>query len=537
MNGKDIFLGLRYVDSALISEAEFGAFPAADIQPEPRRVRFRRPLLIAAILALTALLVGCAAWFWSVQNLKIAEKHEESVTFVNGNGELSTIPEKDYTVLTLHGMEGTPAYLAHQEWLTFLESYDTDGVIRSSSDNKPMQIPEAYDAYSVYSQEMMDKVDEISQKYDLKLLGVQAHFQRDESQYFHHATGIDSLLLPDAAIRVDSTVGWFCEGGNFAAHTTMTMPEGEGSWPYPMYNSIFYSKTDYFGTMEFSFDTLKDWEQWNYTTKSGDDLLILQNEDIVNSTVFYLREDAIICASITTSERSNYNAETQTYETVIHMTKDQLKEVLDQLDFSIRVDSVDMELAKANLQEFENQRQSDNGYTPWLQPDYASFIAAHLAGEGSDRYKAEQYALYDLNDDGTDELLLGNNDRIFEIVYMVNGKAEMVHDGADGSNGQYAYQYYNVLGGGLVCSLLESDFVTLFSVYGAVDHEGGKAEKDILTLRHLQTGDPEYPWSIQYGSPGYFEPITEEEYNKIRDDYEENIIQIPMYPIEDFPSN
>lgn len=54
MNGKDIFIGLKYIDADLIEEAEFGQFPA-------RKVRsFRRPLLIAAVIALTLLLVGCA---------------------------------------------------------------------------------------------------------------------------------------------------------------------------------------------------------------------------------------------------------------------------------------------------------------------------------------------------------------------------------------------------------------------------------------------------------------------------------------------
>ena len=33
------------------------------------------------------------------------------------------------------------------------------------------QAPEEYDAYDVYSQEMVDKLDEIAKKYDLKLAG------------------------------------------------------------------------------------------------------------------------------------------------------------------------------------------------------------------------------------------------------------------------------------------------------------------------------------------------------------------------------
>ena len=55
MNGKDIFKGLRYIDDDIIEEAEFGMFPA---KTDHRTIR--RPLLVAAIIALTLLLVGCA---------------------------------------------------------------------------------------------------------------------------------------------------------------------------------------------------------------------------------------------------------------------------------------------------------------------------------------------------------------------------------------------------------------------------------------------------------------------------------------------
>ena len=51
MKGKDLFLGLSYIDKQYIEEAELEDFP--------RRKTLRRPLLVAAIVALTLLLVGC----------------------------------------------------------------------------------------------------------------------------------------------------------------------------------------------------------------------------------------------------------------------------------------------------------------------------------------------------------------------------------------------------------------------------------------------------------------------------------------------
>ena len=76
MNGKDIFLGLRYVDEEWIEEAEFGKFPHQAVQTESskKRIAFRRPFLIAALIALTLLLVGCGVvYVMKMQDVKIAE--------------------------------------------------------------------------------------------------------------------------------------------------------------------------------------------------------------------------------------------------------------------------------------------------------------------------------------------------------------------------------------------------------------------------------------------------------------------------------
>ena len=59
MNGKDIFLGLQYIGEDLIEKAEYGEFPTI-AEKEAKRLTTRKPLLIAAIVAILLLLVGCA---------------------------------------------------------------------------------------------------------------------------------------------------------------------------------------------------------------------------------------------------------------------------------------------------------------------------------------------------------------------------------------------------------------------------------------------------------------------------------------------
>ena len=52
MNGKDIFRGLQYIGDDLIENAETGQFPAQNQESGKTHRPIRRPLLIAALIAL-----------------------------------------------------------------------------------------------------------------------------------------------------------------------------------------------------------------------------------------------------------------------------------------------------------------------------------------------------------------------------------------------------------------------------------------------------------------------------------------------------
>ena len=56
------------------------------------------------------------------------------------------------------------------EWNSFCRDYDPDGTIVTANDNNELGIPNPYYIpYGCYSWDMVDKLDEIVQKYDLKL--------------------------------------------------------------------------------------------------------------------------------------------------------------------------------------------------------------------------------------------------------------------------------------------------------------------------------------------------------------------------------
>lgn len=78
MNGKDIFRGLQYIGDDLIENAETGQFPAQNQESGKTHRPIRRPLLIAALIALLLLLVGCAVvYVLKLENVKIGTGTEQ----------------------------------------------------------------------------------------------------------------------------------------------------------------------------------------------------------------------------------------------------------------------------------------------------------------------------------------------------------------------------------------------------------------------------------------------------------------------------
>ena len=66
MNGKELLLGLSYISPKYIEEAR-------NYSASQKRIRFRKPLLIAAVIALTLLLVGCAVAAYARIHMRLVQ--------------------------------------------------------------------------------------------------------------------------------------------------------------------------------------------------------------------------------------------------------------------------------------------------------------------------------------------------------------------------------------------------------------------------------------------------------------------------------
>lgn len=91
--------------------------------PEKKQLSIKRVVLIAAVVALALLLVGCTvAYVLSMQKLKIAE--EPGVRNFNVEGTWVSPTEVTQDIISIRGYPGSSNQLATQEWYEFEKTYD-----------------------------------------------------------------------------------------------------------------------------------------------------------------------------------------------------------------------------------------------------------------------------------------------------------------------------------------------------------------------------------------------------------------------------
>lgn len=271
MNGQNLLIGLSHIDRKFIEESEndtvSGMKGTYEKSGQGRKV-FRKPLFIAAIIGLLMLLIGCTAYFYSLQQLVVIDNTKEVIAVVEEDISENTtekFPEIDAgpyvaeKVLSLQGYEGSPAYQALQEWSEYAIDYTIQNPeLRFSSD---YQRPEAYTDYPCYSQDMVDKVDEICSEYGLHLLGKSTFITDADGM---EANGLSGVLSDEAAPRC--FYGHLYEDGSFVASGEL---EFSGDYEKAVQFQMHNIKKDAFYTVHLGLNNMSDYTQWNYTTADG----------------------------------------------------------------------------------------------------------------------------------------------------------------------------------------------------------------------------------------------------------------------------
>ncbi|MDD6967170.1 MAG: hypothetical protein PUK18_06700 [Firmicutes bacterium] len=391
MTSIQLLKGFTGIDSEFLVRVE----QRTDKQKEMKSHRgIHRPFLLAALIALLLMLVGCGiVYVLHLQDLKIGEQTVPQTQYDDSSNQIGET-EVHLDVLSIQGIKGTPNYLANQEWLAFTNSYTHTGGGYWESE------PE-YWAYSVQNQEMVDKLDEICAKYGLKIIGKPWH-EHIDCNPFLTLLGIDSLLKPNADATLSIPAGRFFPGGSFTIYGTLKLAETDNLFTYHcVKKDVFY---DVFGYVDG--DSVLE---RNYTTTDGLPLLLLESNQ--SGMILADREDCFFTLSVDLTGDA---------------TLEQLAECF---DFTIHTDPPDASAADAREQaslEEMNSRQGDPNKL--RRSTYGEYVADLIQGDEMWRSidpeytpPSKAYAFYDVDGNGTEELLIFYNGYIGNIVGMKNG--------------------------------------------------------------------------------------------------------------------
>ncbi len=376
MKAIDLLKGIGSIKDSYVIGAE--NFRQGKHRTHPKTISVKRIWMIAAIIALLLLLVGCTvAYLLRMQDMKVGEFQH----YISGDDNSSK--EDNPKPITLISLQGTHQE-AMTEWIAFIEEYDNDHMIavEAQSTGTAGNIPELYSVtYGCYTQEMMDKLNEITKKYNLNLLSTKTHFTQQESNTALLALGISGVCQESAQITYLD--GYYYPEGTFEINLSYSL-KGKDWQCTDNLATYRYSRKDYFDPVYGAVSDPDAYTQWDYTRKDGIKVLLAMNKEFAR--IYVDLPDSFVSVSMEACEW-------ETGGVRIPMTKRGLEEMAELLDLTIHP-----QLASATI------TPSESSPVKMDAEEYAEIVADYIAripnpDNGS-------YLMYDLNGDGIEELLI-----------------------------------------------------------------------------------------------------------------------------------
>lgn len=509
MTSMELFDILGTARDSYVQQAQYirsGKYPAKN-----RKLTERQLLLMAAVVALTFLLVGCAVvYVLSLQDMTFGTKVQE---YYDGSS-------REVTLLSIQGIRGTPGYQATKEWYEWLENYDTDLAVYKSDEAFSEDFGEEYWEYNLYSWEMKDKLDEICTKYGLELLGKM--YMDPDAEAACKALQIPGIFRPGVKAEADFDPFCYYANGSFRLEDSVTL---EGMNEHIV---IFRChRKDAFTDLYSSVGPEGTYEEWTYTTSYGVDvLMVLRKGGVRRSFSIYADRGAYVyLLDITEFEdmplpdRAGMEAYAAAFDFSMEPQRASSK---DRKATEERRAEADRQFAAGRKKHYYNGfRISPDGvlYPPEGYSDslesYVSYIIDHAEPE------RQYYAMLDLNGDGAEELLWGTADgKRFEVVVMKEGELTL-HFG-DLREG-------NVL----LNEVSDTDYCRDGKIVAeeCMRYEYFTLEEQIVTLYYL----PETDQWIEVRPNQEHRDITEEEAGEIMNQYPDKKIDMKSfseYPIQ-----
>ena len=381
-------------------------------------MNYKKTMLIAAIVTVMAIFMGCAVVALTTKQLKLDEYETTSPAWIDSDGQCHEAMEVTKTVLSLQGLQGTPEQLAAKEWYDFCKRYDPDNSIYVASHGK-FQAPEEYAAYNVYSQEMVEKLYEIAHQYGLKLMG-----KMGRAYHYDWKLGWDALGIREPVISgTDETFELrgcdFFESGSYCIYTDFHVTDPAFTWQHPTSLVLHCNKKGFMGNRIVSLINGATTREWNYKRSDGKTILIVVSSDPVqpaNDSIYLIcdREDAFLYAIFPPAYYLN-NGDGPREE----MSDKDVEWLAEHIDFSIQTKTPDMDAVLPLLQEedaaYDALLDADD---PFAQDSYGKLRKVLGA--------VKEYALVDLDGDGIEECFFWDQYGNSSLYTMKDGKTAPV---------------------------------------------------------------------------------------------------------------
>lgn len=512
MKAIDLLVGFNSVKDSYVISAE--EFRQGKQKTQVKRLSTRKVWLIAAVIALMLLLVGCAVvYVLRMQNLKVGEYSFYIPTEYDEDGNV--IPAESQEPIIILSLQGTNME-ALTEWVTFTNTYDQDGTILIEADGtgSEWKLPDNYHlTYGCYSQEMVDKLNEIVNKYHLKLLSSYIPLNYYESSVLLNSLGLKGLVKTDPDVQVEYGDGDFHIEGTFTLNMEISLDMGDWSWEQGS-ASYRYSLKDYFDPLTGSMLESHDYTQWDYTRKDGKKVLLVLNEgtariyaDLPKAFIsIYL--DPVICVD----------------GNEVSMTQEALQQLAELFDLSIEPQPTTMEQVEKYKAEAQAQYEAERAaaraeHEAMYASGYKEFVEYRLGTVPNPENVS--YVLYDVNGDGVEELIINSLD----ILSMKDGQS---------------YKYFDLTNTGVFIGRFQPCEGNVFEVYcedlGMYQHYFYQANAESASfITGVSHDSSNGAWYLHSKDGAYTEnrkQITEEEAQKILDSYTR--VEFRWLPLKQF---
>ena len=399
---------------------------------------------------------------------------------------MSNVPAEP---LTLESLQSSANYKASMEIKDYVQSYNATGDVDET-------LSEAYRAYGCRNTEMAQKVDEICTKYGLNKVG--NGISPDTTEEMFTALNVRSMVRDSGNGDVTTSNPSYSADGNFEFWGATTVSGVD----YPIEYRAYRAMKQTLSTAYWEIENTSDYQWSNSVTTAGTDVLIAVGQN--NSLVLTDTGDSVVVIVV-------MNATTGDSQT----GKATLEAFANTFDLSLapRTRNDPAETTAPT----ENATAIPEAYQP-LIAKYTTALTEHWGGEACINADISLlvsyvttpselgYALLDLDNDGTDELIITNDAErqvIYDLYSLVDGNVVHVFTGWDRNS-------YELREGYRILNIGSNSAASTDYVYCHLSK--GRLVTDSL-IRFDAMQDPDHPWFRGTGEND-LAPITDENWTE-----------------------